>query len=82
MEQTEQTSNHILDQETREYFQEWDNKIRTNQKIEEYKEEAVTKKSIEIAKNLLSSGLEINFVAKNTGLTKRQVKEIKKNLEK
>ena len=47
------------------------------QGIAEGMEKGVKSKSIEIAKNLLESGLDINFVSKHTNLSIEELEDLK-----
>ena len=48
--------------------------------LEEEKQEAVNKRTIEIAENLLKDGFDTTVIMRATGLTQEEIEEIRNNL--
>ena len=48
--------------------------------LEEEKQEALNKRTIEIAENFIRAGADTLMIMKGTGLTREQVEEIKNNI--
>ena len=48
--------------------------------LEEEKQEALNKRTIQIAENLIKAGADTLMIMKGTGLTREQIEEIRNNM--